>query len=104
MTVAVADAPLESVTLTVSVTPPVLPAVYPPADVIEPPELLVDRDQVYPPLPPDAPKLMVLLGRVLVVVGVIDTPAVTLTFRVARLPSESTTSTTSVTPPVDPAV
>jgi len=44
--VAVADAPLETVTFTMSVTPPVLPAVYTPADVIEPPELLVETAHV----------------------------------------------------------
>ena len=49
MTDAMADAPLESVTFTVSIvpTPPtVLPAVYAPADVIEPPEPLVDKAHV----------------------------------------------------------
>ena len=63
VTVAVAVALAESVTRTTSVTPPVLPAVYAPAAVMVPPELLVAMAQLYPvPLPPEAVKVCIAPG------------------------------------------
>jgi|SRR6266567_2954691 len=59
VTVAVADAPFESITFTMSFTPPVLPATYAPLDaLILAPEASVASDQVNPvPLPPEAVKV-----------------------------------------------
>ena len=56
------------------------------------------------PLPPVAPKAWAPRGGRAAVTGATTTPAPTATWAVAALPSESTTRTWSVTPPVAPAV
>jgi len=105
-TLRVATLPKESVTWTTSVTLPVGPAVYSPvAGTIVAPEASVASDQMKPlPLPPEAPKMRLPLGGTLAVAGEIETPGPTATSRVATLPTESVTCTTSVTLPVGPAV
>jgi hypothetical protein len=104
-TVTVAAFPAESVTLTVSVTPPSVPAVYRPAAVIAAPEVLDVIFQVYPaPDPPVTEKLMVPPTATSGVAGEIARGASTVTFVVAELPTESVTRTVSVTPLVAPAV
>jgi hypothetical protein len=105
VTLTVAVLPSRSVTFTTSVTLPVVPAVYTPVVAITlPPEGADCMDQLKPePLPPDALKLTLPLGVVLGAAGRMLTPAVTVMFAVAVLPSESVTFTTSVTLPVVPA-
>ncbi len=104
VTVAVANAPFESLTFTVSATPAVLPAVYTPADVTAPPELLVGTDQVKLPLPPEAMNVWWPPAATVALVGEIVTGAVTGTVAAADSPSESITFTVSSTPPALPAV
>ena len=108
LTVIVADAlfPRESVTFTTSVVPPVAPTVYAPdVPLMLAPEPLVVSVYVKPvPLPPDALKLCAARGARLAVAGVIVTPALTVIVADALFPRESVTFTTSVVPPVDPAV
>src|SRR5687768_12781833 len=91
VTFLVAVLPSESVTRTTSVTPPVEPAVYAPVPApMEPPELFVWNDQVYPvALPPLAEKDWPPLGATLALAGEMLTPAPTVTFTVAVFPSES---------------
>ncbi len=70
-----------------------------------PPDGLAVSDQTNPvPLPPLAVKVRLPLGGVEAVAGEMLTSAATVTLRVATFPSESTTWTMSVTPPVGPAV
>ncbi len=70
-----------------------------------PPDALVANDHVKPvPLPPEAVKAWLLPVCTLAVAGATETPAVTVMLRLAVLPRESLTWTTSVTLPVAPAV
>src|SRR4051812_9679748 len=70
-----------------------------------PPEALVWKLQVKPvPVPPDGENALVPRGVTVALDGVTLTPAVTVMFAVAKLPSESVTFTTSVALPVRPAV
>jgi hypothetical protein len=103
--VAPATLPSESTTWIASETFTVVPATYAPEAVMDPPEALEDSDQTYPvPLPPLAVKLTGARESTLEDDGVIVTPAVTPTVRVATLPTESVTWTTSETSGVAPAV
>jgi hypothetical protein len=105
VTLRVARFPSESVTCTTSVTVPVGPAVYAPVVGSRvPPDAFVANDHAYPaPLPPTALNDSVARGATDAAGGEIETPAVTLTLRVATFPSESVTRPTSVTLPVEPA-
>ncbi len=103
--VALALLPSASVTFTTSVVLPVAPAVYRPLAFTLPPEPLVVSVYVNPvPLPPDPLKLLVPRGATVAVVGVMLTPALTVSVALALLPSESVTFTTSVALAVVPAV
>src|SRR5512137_640024 len=63
-----------------------------PAAVRAPPDGLAESDQVKPlPLPPDAVNAWLPLGATVAVAGEMAIPAVTVTLRVAVLPSESVT-------------
>jgi hypothetical protein len=106
VTLTVAVFPRESVTRTTSVTLPMEPAVYSPvAPSIVAPEALAASDHAQLDwLPPAAVNVWLAFGASVTADGVIDTPAVTVTLTVAAFPSESTTWTTSVTLPVEPAV
>jgi hypothetical protein len=105
VTLAVALLPSKSVAWTTSM-PGVAPAVYAPVlTSMVPPDGLVGSVQAYGgPLPPLALKVWLPRGATLAVAGAMEMPAPTVTLRVVVLPSESVTRTTSMTPPVAPAV
>ncbi len=70
-----------------------------------PPDGPAVSDQMNPiPLPPLAVRVRLPLGGVETIAGEMLTPAVTVMLCVATFPAESTTWTTSVTPPVKPAL
>src|SRR5512140_375165 len=81
----------ESVTLTTSCTEGSGPAVYAPVPAtMDPPELLVWRDQVNPvPEPPVAVNAWLARGATVGLAGAMVEPAVTETLAVRALPSES---------------
>src|SRR5579871_711397 len=103
--VAVAILPSESVAVTTSVVLAVGPAVYAPeVELTEPPEPLTVSEKVRPvPLPPEAMKVFDPRGATEAAVGLMLTPAPTVTLAVATLPVPSLTLTTSVTLGVGPA-
>ena len=101
----VALLPTASVTVTTSVVPPVVPAVYRPAASTLPPEpLVVSANEKPAPLPPDAVSICVPRGATVAVAGASATPPPTETLAVALLPRLSVTRTTSVVLAVEPAV